>query len=282
MENYNEQRAAILRKVENRKQHKKGSKKQGENLEVSIESEFDVYNKLRNEQAQIALIGLGYVGLPIALEFARDWPVLGYDINEERVQMMKEGRDPSNEISSSDFFERKIEFSAKESDLRKCHFFIVAVPTPIDENRNPNLGPLKSASATVGKYLKKGDYVIFESTVFPGCTEEECIPILEEVSGLKLNSDFKVGYSPERINPGDKKNTLVSIKKVVSGSDDYSLEQIAKVYGTVIKAGAHKASSIKAAEAAKNVENSQTDINIAFLNELTQIFTKLNINTSEV
>jgi len=242
----------------------------------------NIYEKLINKQTKLAVIGLGYVGLPIALEFARKIDVIGFDINEKRVDMMKNKVDPSNELDASDFEGRSIEFTANIEDLKDATFFIVAVPTPIDSSRMPDLRPLLGASKTVGSALKKGDYVVYESTVYPGCTEEDCIPVLEEVSGLKFMSDFKVGYSPERINPGDKVHTLSSIVKVSSGCDAESAEHIAKTYELVVKAGVHRAASIKVAEAAKIIENTQRDVNIALINELSIIFNRLGINTYDV
>jgi len=241
-----------------------------------------VYNRLVNKETYLAVIGLGYVGLPIALEFAKKVKVVGFDINEKRVGMMRKKIDPSGELSTEDFEGCDIEFSYELADLKKVNFFIVAVPTPIDAHNMPDLKPLLSASKTVGKALKKGDYVVFESTVYPGCTEEDCIPILEKESGLKFGVDFKVGYSPERINPGDKEHTLSRITKVVSGSDSESAEVIAKVYELVVQAGVFKASSLKVAEAAKIIENTQRDLNIALMNELSIICDKLGINTYEV
>lgn len=241
-----------------------------------------IYNKLLNKEAKLAVIGLGYVGLPIALEFARKIKVVGFDINPERIDMMKRKIDPSNELDASAFEGCDIEFTANIHDLKDVQFFVVAVPTPIDDANLPNLRPLLGASSTVGKVLKKGDYVVFESTVYPGCTEEDCIPVLEVESGLKFKEDFKVGYSPERINPGDKEHTLQNVVKVVSGCCDESLDQIAKVYELVVKAGVHRASSIKVAEAAKIIENTQRDLNIALMNELSIIFNKLKINTFDV
>lgn len=241
-----------------------------------------IYNDLINGDAAIAIIGLGYVGLPIALEFARKTKVIGFDINEERVEMMKNNIDPSNELDSSEFEGCDISFTANIDDLKEARFFVVAVPTPIDDAKLPNLKPLLGASETVGKALKKGDYVVFESTVYPGCTEEDCIPVLEKVSGLKWKEDFMVGYSPERINPGDKVHTLQSVVKVVSGCCETSLEEIAKTYELVVDAGVHRATTIKVAEAAKIIENTQRDVNIALINELSIIFDKLNINTYDV
>lgn len=241
-----------------------------------------VYNKIVNGEEKLAVIGLGYVGLPIALEFARKVKVIGFDINEERVEMMRNNVDPSKELDASEFDGCDIEFTANPDDLKDATFFVVAVPTPIDESNLPNLAPLLGASKTVGKILKKGDYVVFESTVYPGCTEEDCIPILEEESGLKWKEDFMVGYSPERINPGDKVHTLQSVVKVVSGCCDESLDNIAKIYELVVTAGVHRASTIKVAEAAKIIENTQRDVNISLINELSIIFNKLGINTYDV
>jgi UDP-N-acetyl-D-galactosamine dehydrogenase len=240
------------------------------------------HTKLIEKQEKLAVIGLGYVGLPIALEFARKMDVIGFDINADRVELMKNNIDPSKELESSDFDGCSIEFTATLEDLKEATFYVVAVPTPIDDSNRPNLGPLLGASSTVGKVLKKGDYVVFESTVYPGCTEEDCIPVLEELSGLKAGIDFKVGYSPERINPGDKVHTLQNVVKVVSGNDAESLEEIAKVYEEVVGAGVHRATSIKVAEAAKIIENTQRDVNISLINELSIIFNKLGINTYEV
>jgi len=238
--------------------------------------------ELQNKEKKISLIGLGYVGLPIALEFAKKYSVIGFDINEERVEMMKKSIDPSNELESSEFDNRDIVFTANPQNLTEAHFHIIAVPTPVDSHKVPNLRPVQSASRTVGNVLKKGDYVIYESTVYPGCTEEDCIPILEELSGLKCGVDFKVGYSPERINPGDKNHTLTKIVKVVSGCDEESSKVIANVYESIIEAGVFKAASIKVAEAAKVIENTQRDLNIALMNELSIIFNKMGIDTKEV
>ncbi|WP_016778742.1 nucleotide sugar dehydrogenase [Anaerophaga thermohalophila] len=241
-----------------------------------------MFNELINKEAKLSVIGLGYVGLPIALEFARKMKVIGFDIKPSRIEKMKQHIDPSNELEAVDFEGCDIKFTSNPEDLREARFHVVAVPTPINNHNLPDLNPLLSASRTVGKALKKGDYVVFESTVYPGCTEEDCVPILEQESGLKFNKDFKVGYSPERINPGDKEHTLTKILKIVSGSDDEALELIAAVYGSIIKAGIHKASSIKVAEAAKIIENTQRDVNIALMNELSLIFNRLGINTYEV
>ena len=243
---------------------------------------MNIYDKLVNKETKLALIGLGYVGLPIALEFAKKIKVVGFDINQKRVDMMKNQIDPSDELVASDFEGCDIEFTTDIEDLKECTFFIVAVPTPIDESKEPNIKPLLGASTTVGKALKKGDYVVYESTVYPGCTEDDCIPVLEEVSGLKWKEDFNVGYSPERINPGDKVHTLASIVKVSSGDTSESSEHIAKTYELVVDAGVHRASSIKVAEAAKIIENTQRDVNIALINELSIIFGRMGINTYEV
>lgn len=241
-----------------------------------------IYNKLIHKEAKLAVIGLGYVGLPIALEFARKIKVVGFDINQDRIDLMKKNIDPSNELIASDFEGCDIQFSCSLEDLKDVNFYIVAVPTPIDGTNLPNLKPLLGASATVGKVLKKGDYVVFESTVYPGCTEEDCIPVLEQESGLKFKEDFKVGYSPERINPGDKQHTLKNVIKVVSGCSVTSLEEIAKTYELVVSAGVHRATTIKVAEAAKIIENTQRDLNIALMNELSIIFNKMKINTFDV
>jgi len=241
-----------------------------------------IFDQLLKKEKCISVIGLGYVGLPIALEFAKKFKVVGFDISEERVSLMQNNIDPSKELKEEAFFNTEISFTTNNDDLKAAHFHVVAVPTPIDINNLPDLTPLVKASETVGKIVKNGDYIIFESTVYPGATEEVCIPIIEKLSGLKLNKDFKVGYSPERINPGDTVHTLTNVVKVVSGSDNESLEEIAKVYETIIKAGVHRASSIKVAEAAKVIENTQRDLNIALMNELSIIFSKIGINTFEV
>jgi UDP-N-acetyl-D-glucosamine/UDP-N-acetyl-D-galactosamine dehydrogenase len=262
-----------------------------------------MYQDLIDKKKKISVIGLGYVGLPIALEFAKHFSVIGFDINESRIELMKQGIDPSKEIVSKEFEGKDIHFTTDLLDLKEAHFHIVAVPSDIDEHKVPNLKPLKSASETVGKIIKEGDYVVYESTVYPGCTEEDCIPLIEQYSkvqndvlvyanaengsnglkeGLKAGKDFKFGYSPERIVPGDKVRTLTKIIKIVSGCDKEALEEISKVYGHIIEAGVHKASSIKVAEAAKVIENTQRDINISLMNELAIIFDKMNIDTSEV
>ncbi|MBL0181862.1 MAG: nucleotide sugar dehydrogenase [Chitinophagaceae bacterium] len=241
-----------------------------------------MYQELLDKKKKLAVIGLGYVGLPIALEFAKKIKVIGFDINAERVEMMRNNIDPSQELEAADFAGCDIEFTNDLDVLRQANFFIVAVPTPVDEHNVPDLRPVQRASETIGKVLKKGDYVVYESTVYPGCTEEDCVPIIEKLSGLKMMDDYKIGYSPERINPGDKEHTITTIIKVVSGCCAESLDVIAKVYELVVKAGVHRASSIKVAEAAKIIENTQRDLNIALMNELSIIFDKMNINTYEV
>lgn len=241
-----------------------------------------MFEKLKSREKSIAVVGLGYVGLPLALELAKKFKVIGFDIREDRLVKMREGIDPSREMSSEDFKNRDIIFSSRLEDLAKASFFIVAVPTPVDEHKVPDLNPILSASVSVGKVLHPGDYVIYESTVYPGCTEEDCKPILELHSGLKFGRDFKLGYSPERINPGDKSKTIRDILKIVSGSDAEALENIAQVYGEIIEAGIYKASSIKVAEAAKVIENTQRDLNISFMNELSIIFDRMGIDTREV
>lgn len=241
-----------------------------------------MYNKIIKKEAKIAVIGLGYVGLPIALAFAKKVKVIGFDINEERVNMMRNKIDPSQELISADFENSDIEFTTSLDVLKQANFYIVAVPTPIDEHNLPDLKPLLGASRSVGKVLKKGDYVVYESTVYPGCTEDDCVPVLEAESGLKFRTDFKVGYSPERINPGDKEHTITKILKIVSGCSEESLENIGNVYKIIIEPGIHKAPSIKVAEAAKIIENTQRDVNIALMNELSHIFRRLGINTYDV
>jgi UDP-N-acetyl-D-glucosamine/UDP-N-acetyl-D-galactosamine dehydrogenase len=243
---------------------------------------MNLYEELISKREKLSVIGLGYVGLPIAIAFARKISVIGFDVHAGRVEMMKKGIDPSEELPSEEFENCDILYTANPEDLRQAKFHIVAVPTPIDRHNLPDLTPLLKATHTVGKALKKGDYVVYESTVYPGATEEDCIPILEQESGLKFGQDFKVGYSPERINPGDREHTLQTIVKVVSGSDEESLDIIAKTYELVVTAGVHRASSIKVAEAAKIIENTQRDVNIALMNELSIIFNRMGINTYEV
>ena len=241
-----------------------------------------IYDKLLKKEVKLSVIGLGYVGLPIALEFARKIKVIGFDIKPERVELMRKGIDPSNELTSDAFDNTDILITSDPEDLRNASFHIIAVPTPTTRTNLPDLTPVIRASETVGKVLKKGDYVVYESTVYPGCTEEDCVPILERYSGLRYIRDFKVGFSPERINPGDQNHTLTRIIKVTSGCDQESAEDIARVYELIIEAGVHRASSIKVAEAAKIIENTQRDINIAFMNELSIIFNRMGINTFEV
>lgn len=232
---------------------------------------------------KIGVIGLGYVGLPLAVEFAKYRPVVGFDINESRVDELRKSIDRTLEVSSEELAETKnLHYSSNTDDLKEVEIFIVTVPTPINEYKQPDLSPILSASKTVGQILKKGDIVIYESTVYPGCTEEDCVPVLERESGLKFNEDFYCGYSPERINPGDKVHRLPTIKKVLSGSTPEIATEIEELYDQIITAGTHKASSIKVAEAAKVIENSQRDLNIAFVNELSLIFEKLGIDTTEV
>jgi UDP-N-acetyl-D-galactosamine dehydrogenase len=238
--------------------------------------------QLLSKKKKLAVVGLGYVGLPIALEFAKKVSVIGFDINQRRIEMMRNCQDPSYELNPEDFANADITFTFDVDVLRQANFFIIAVPTPIDEYNQPDLRPLLSASRIVGKVLKQGDYVVYESTVYPGCTEEDCIPVLEKESGLKFLENFKVGYSPERINPGDKVHTLTNTVKIVSGCDEESLDHIAKVYELVISSGVHRAPAIKIAEAGKIIENTQRDVNIALMNELSIIFNRIGINTFDV
>ena len=241
-----------------------------------------IASNLKDKQGKLAVIGLGYVGLPIALAFAKKISVIGFDMNPQRVDMLNRKIDPSKELTEKDFEASDIFFTDDISVLKQASFFIAAVPTPVDNHKVPDLSLLLKACDTIGRAIKKGDYVVFESTVYPGCTEEDCVPVIEEISGLKCGKDFKVGYSPERINPGDTEHTLEKIIKVVSGCDEEALNEIAEVYEMVVKAGIHKASSIKVAEAAKVIENTQRDLNIALMNELSIIFDKAKINTYEV
>lgn len=241
-----------------------------------------LYERINAREEKIALIGLGYVGMPIAVAFAKKADVIGFDIHSNKIELYKKGIDPTNEVGDEAIRQTTVEFTADENKLREAKFHVIAVPTPINMDKTPDLTPVESASATVGRNLVKGSIVVYESTVYPGVTENVCIPILERESGLKCGIDFKIGYSPERINPGDKVNTLENIKKIVSGMDEESLDEIAKIYELVIKAGVHRASSIKVAEAAKVVENSQRDINIAFMNELAMVFDRMDIDTKEV
>ncbi|MDY5059440.1 nucleotide sugar dehydrogenase [Staphylococcus simulans] len=234
------------------------------------------------KEKKIAVIGMGYVGMPLAIAFAKHFEVIGFDIDENKINKYNNNIDPTGEVGEEVLKNTSLKFTSDEDDLEDAEFFIITVPTPIKQDNTPNLAPIESATKLVGKYLKNNDYVVYESTVYPGVTEEVCAPLLEKISGLKVINDFKVGYSPERINPGDKKNTVENIIKIVSGIDEESLDVIADIYGKVIKAGIHKASNIKVAESAKVVENSQRDINIAFMNELSQVFNLMGINTHEV
>lgn len=241
-----------------------------------------LYDDIVAKKEKISLVGLGYVGMPIAVSFAKKIGVIGFDVNEEKINEYKNGHDATREVGDEVISNTTVEFTSNEEDLKKAKFHIVAVPTPVSDDHTPNLNPVRSASRSVGRNLTKGSIVVYESTVYPGVTEDICIPILEEESGLKCGVDFKVGYSPERINPGDKVHRLETIVKVVSGMDEESLDIIAKVYELVVDAGVHRADSIKVAEAAKVIENSQRDINIAFMNELSIIFDKLDIDTKAV
>ncbi|QBQ17776.1 Vi polysaccharide biosynthesis UDP-N-acetylglucosamine C-6 dehydrogenase TviB [Acinetobacter haemolyticus] len=234
-------------------------------------------------ELKIAIIGLGYVGLPLAVEFGKKIPVVGFDIHQKRIDELKSGQDHTLEVSPEELSQAtNLSYSANLEDLKSCNFFIVTVPTPVDEVNRPDLTPLRKASETLGKVIKKGDIVVYESTVYPGATEEVCIPVLEKISGLKFNQDFFAGYSPERINPGDKVNTLTKIKKITSGSTPEVADKVDAVYASIITAGTHKASSIKVAEAAKVIENTQRDLNIALVNELSVIFDRLGIDTIDV
>lgn len=241
-----------------------------------------MFDALLQKEKTIAVIGLGYVGLPIALAFARQFRVLGFDISADRVAMLQRGDDPSREMPADAFAQADITFTADPAELAQAHFFVVAVPTPVDDYKVPDLKALQLASEVVGRALKPGDYVVYESTVYPGCTEDDCLPILEAQSGLRLGADFKLGYSPERINPGDKVRTLTTILKVVSGSDAEATDVVAAVYGHIIEAGIYAAPSIRVAEAAKVIENTQRDLNISLMNELAIIFDKMGIDTHEV
>lgn len=241
-----------------------------------------IYQQLKSKEKTLSVTGLGYVGLPLAIEFAKHFRVVGFDINQKRVEMIRKGEDPSRELGPDAFEGLDILFTSDPEDLKKASFHIIAVPTDIDEHKVPDLKPLLKASENVGRSLKKEDYVIYESTVYPGCTEEDCLPELEAASGLKGGIDFKYGYSPERIVPGDKVRTLTQILKIVSGNDPEATEEIAKVYGEIIKAGLHLTTSIKVAEAAKVIENTQRDINISLINELAIIFDRMGIDTREV
>lgn len=243
---------------------------------------MSLYQKILNGEEKISLVGLGYVGMPIAVAFAKKVKVIGYDLNKQKIEIYKSGIDPTNEVGNDVIRNTTVEFTSDESKLREAKFHIVAVPTPVNDDHTPDLTPVEGASAIVGRNLTYGSIVVFESTVYPGVTEEICVPILEKESGLRCGVDFKVGYSPERINPGDKIHRLETITKIVSGMDQETLEEIAKTYEIVVDAGVHRAESIKVAEAAKVIENSQRDINIAFMNELSIIFNKMGIDTKAV
>ena len=243
---------------------------------------MSLYDQLITHQAKLSLIGLGYVGLPIAVAFAKNLEVIGFDINPDKIATYRNGKDPTGEVGDEAVKACGIQFTSEEKDLRAARFHIVAVPTPVNKDRTPDLRPVEGASHVLGRNLAKGSVVVYESTVYPGVTEEVCVPILEAASGLKCGVDFRVGYSPERINPGDKEHRLETIIKIVSGMDAETLDTVARVYELVVDAGVHRASSIKVAEAAKVIENSQRDINIAFMNELSIIFNKLGIDTREV
>ena len=243
---------------------------------------MDLYEKLLAGEEKLSLVGLGYVGMPIAVAYAKKIKVVGYDFNAQKVELYKKGIDPTREVGNDAIKETTVEFTADPEKLRECKFHVVAVPTPVNDDHTPDLSPVEGASHTLGKYLTKGSIVVYESTVYPGVTEDICVPILEQESGLKCGVDFKVGYSPERINPGDKVHRLDTITKIVSGMDEETLDTVAKVYSLVALAGVYKAQSIKVAEAAKVIENSQRDINIAFMNELSIIFHRMGIDTKSV
>lgn len=243
---------------------------------------MSLYEKIVNGEEKISLVGLGYVGMPIAVAFSKKVKVVGYDLNEKKIELYKNGIDPTNEVGNEAIKNCKVEFTADETKLKEAKFHIVAVPTPVNDDHTPDLSPVEGASEILGRNLTKGSVVVYESTVYPGVTEDVCIPILERESGLKCGVDFKIGYSPERINPGDKVHRLETIMKIVSGMDEETLDCVAKVYELVVEAGVHRAESIKVAEAAKVIENSQRDINIAFMNELSIIFNKMGIDTQSV
>lgn len=243
---------------------------------------MELYEKIVNGEEKISLVGLGYVGMPIAVAFSKKVKVVGFDLNAKKIELYKSGVDPTNEVGDDAIKSCTVDFTADETKLREAKFHIVAVPTPVNDDHTPDLTPVEGASEILGRNLTKGSVVVFESTVYPGVTEEVCVPILERESGLKCGEDFKIGYSPERINPGDKVHRLETIKKIVSGMDGETLDTVAKVYELVVEAGVHRAESIKVAEAAKVIENSQRDINIAFMNELSIIFNKMGIDTKSV
>lgn len=243
---------------------------------------MDLYKKLLDGEEKISLVGLGYVGMPIAVAFAKKVKVIGFDLNEKKIELYKSGVDPTNEVGHEVIQNTTVEFTADENRLKEAKFHIVAVPTPVNSDHTPDLAPVEGASKILGRNLVKGSVVVFESTVYPGVTEEICVPILEKESGLKCGTDFKIGYSPERINPGDKVHRLETIIKIVSGMDEETLDTVASVYELVVKAGVYRADSIRVAEAAKIIENSQRDVNIAFMNELSIIFNKMGIDTKSV
>ncbi len=243
---------------------------------------MSLFEELLNGETKLSLVGLGYVGMPIAVAFARKINVVGFDLNEKKIELYKNGIDPTNEVGNEVIKNTTVDFTADPSKLREAKFHIVAVPTPVNDDHTPDLTPVEGASRILGQNLTKGSVVVFESTVYPGVTEDICVPILEKESGLKCGVDFKIGYSPERINPGDKVHRLETITKIVSGMDEETLDTVAKVYELVVEAGVYRAESIKVAEAAKVIENSQRDINIAFMNELSMIFNKMGIDTKSV
>lgn len=243
---------------------------------------MDLYNKIVNREEKLSLVGLGYVGLPIAVAFSKKVDVIGFDINDKKIQTYIGGKDPTKEVGDEAIQKCNVDFTSDETRLREARFHIVAVPTPVRPDKVPDLSPVIGASKVLGRNLTKGSVVVYESTVYPGVTEDICVPILEKESGLKCGVDFKIGYSPERINPGDKNHRLENIVKIVSGMDDETLETVADVYSLVIEAGVYRAESIKVAEAAKVIENSQRDINIAFVNELSMIFSRMGIDTKAV
>ena len=241
-----------------------------------------MYNKLVSKEAKIAVVGLGYIGLPLALEFSKFFSVIGFDINENTIESLNGGIDPSGELSHESFLNRDVLFTSDSGYLEGANFFIIAVPTPIDRYNKPDLSQLLSATKNVAQYMHKGDYVVFESTVYPGCTMDDCVPLIEEISGMKACRDFKVGYSPERINPGDMEHSIQNTVKIVSACSEDALEEISAIYGLIVMAGIHKAPSIMVAEAAKIIENTQRDVNIALMNELSIIFGRMGINTLDV
>lgn len=257
------------------------SQKTGENIMLTSKPQA-LYENLLAKKENLALVGLGYVGMPIAVAFAKKINVIGFDLNKAKVELYKQGVDPTKEVGDEAIRATSVEFTSDENDLDRAKFFIVAVPTPVNRDHTPDLSPVEGASTIVGRHLSKGSIVVYESTVYPGVTEDICVPILEKESGLVCGKDFKIGYSPERINPGDKIHRLETITKIVSGMDAETLDTVAKVYELVVEAGVHRAQSIKVAEAAKVIENSQRDINIAFMNELSIIFNKMGIDTKSV